>query len=97
METHAIHLPARHYRELEKIISALVTQYDPQYIICFGRVEASRSSVSCFTGVHEQQSSVYYLLMITTDSYRMEHQVQDYVPLIFLKVRCRLRFTDWNP
>ena len=79
METHTIHLPARHYRELEKIISALVTQYDPHYIICFGCVEVSRSSASCFTGVNEQRSSVYFLLMITSETYRMEHQVQDYV------------------
>jgi HEPN domain-containing protein len=79
MKTHAITLPASHYRTLEKIVTALVEKYDTQYIICFGCAEQRTVTTSCFISPGEQNCARYYLLMIITQTQRMEHQVQDYV------------------
>jgi len=79
METHAITLPASHYRKLEKIVTALIEKWDTHYIICFGCVEESKATTSCFPGSNNEGSARYYLLMITTEDHRIENQVQDYV------------------
>jgi HEPN domain-containing protein len=79
METHAITLPASHYRALEKIVTALIEKWDTQYIICFGSVEEDRTTTSCFNISNGNNAVRYYLLMITTENHRIEHQVQDYI------------------
>ncbi|CAM3715907.1 HEPN domain-containing protein [Mucilaginibacter galii] len=79
METHAITLPASHYRALEKIVTALIEKWDTQYIICFGSVEECRTTTSCFGSSNDHNAVRYYLLMITTETQRMEHQVQDFI------------------
>jgi HEPN domain-containing protein len=79
METHAITLPASHYRALEKIVTALIEKWDTQYIICFGSVEEYRTTTSCFGNSNDKNAVRYYLLMITTENHRMEHQVQDFI------------------
>ncbi|QJD97178.1 HEPN domain-containing protein [Mucilaginibacter robiniae] len=78
MQTHAITLPASHYRTLEKVVTALVEKFDTQYIICFGCAEQRKVMTSCFIPPSDQSYARYYLLMITTQTQRMEHQVQDF-------------------
>ena len=79
MERKSVYLPASRYKELEEIINALIQRYKAEYIICFGCLSDAKENTSCFTGEIKQNNTHYFLLMITTEITRIEHEVQDYV------------------
>ncbi|UKJ07903.1 HEPN domain-containing protein [Solitalea lacus] len=66
-------------KALQILIKALVEKYKPERILCFGRVRSSNQSSSCFLASCDQSTYHYFLLMITSESTRIEHQVQDFV------------------
>ncbi|UKJ09182.1 HEPN domain-containing protein [Solitalea lacus] len=68
---------------LQKLIKDLVEKYQPEQIICFGRIQHSNHSSSCFFEPAESTSYHYFLLMITAESKRIEFNVQDFVNFRF--------------
>jgi hypothetical protein len=69
-------IPVQH---LQKLTTMLVNVYHPDNIICFGSISQSQVSKSCFKMPDRQSNYHYYILMITTEPKRIEHEVQDYV------------------
>lgn len=79
MENQTVILSFNQHRELEKVISSLIENYDPQHLICFGCIEQFCSTTNCFAGASEKRSSRYYLLMITGARASIEHRVQEFL------------------
>lgn len=79
MERKNLNLSASQCRELEEIITALVSKYKTEYIFCF--------AASCFAEDVKLCETHYFLLMITTESTRIEHEVQDYLNRCFEMVK----------
>ncbi|WP_295795920.1 HEPN domain-containing protein [Mucilaginibacter sp.] len=79
MERKHINLSPFQCRELEEIITPLVSQYQTEYILCFGCLNDTKSAASCFIEEIKQSNTHYFLLMVTTEPTRIEHEVQDYV------------------
>ncbi|UKJ06239.1 HEPN domain-containing protein [Solitalea lacus] len=65
--------------ELQVLIKQLIEKYKPERILCFGRIRSSNQCSGCFLASSEDSVYDYFLLMITTESTRIEHQVQDFV------------------
>ncbi|WP_345954036.1 HEPN domain-containing protein [Mucilaginibacter sp. PAMB04168] len=78
METPAEHLHPifLNYQELDKITAVLVKRYQPEKIICFGSLQQSASSAGCFMDSKSQHTNHYFLLMVTANPTRIEHEVQ---------------------
>jgi len=83
MENKTVKLSILQCRELDEVITSLVAKYKTEYIFCFGCVNDSKTASSCFIEEIKQSNTHYYLLMITTDVARIEHDVQDYVNTSF--------------
>src|ERR1035437_4242909 len=79
MERNNVNLSSLQCRELEEIINLLIGQYKTEYVICFGCVNDDKATASCFIEAVQQNNTHYFLLMITTEITRIEHEVQDYV------------------
>ncbi len=79
MERTNINLSSLQYKELEEIITLLTGPYKTEYIICFGSLNDVKATSSCFIEDVRQNNTHYFLLMITTEVTRIEHEVQDYV------------------
>ena len=79
METKNVNLSSLQYRDLNEIITALVGKYQTEYIICFGCKNEEKATSSCFIDALKQTDTHYFLLMITTEVTRIEHEVQDFV------------------
>lgn len=79
METNAVILGAGQCRQLDEVITSLINQYEVEYIICFGCINHNKTAMSCFAGTIRQSGDRYFLLMLTTSTNRIEHDVQDYV------------------
>lgn len=86
MERKNINLSSLQYKELEEIVTLLTGQYKTEYIICFGYLNDVKATSSCFIEDVSQNNTHYFLLMITTEVTRIEHEVQDYVNKHFDKV-----------
>ncbi len=85
MERKNIHLPISQSRELAEIITVLVAKYKTEYMICFGCLNDTKALTSCFTEDLKQSDTHYFLLMLTTEITRIEHEVQDHVNSVFEK------------
>lgn len=68
---------------LRDLVNKITNHYQTEHIICFGSVKESKSIKNCFTDDSEQESEHFFLLMITTEVTRIEHQVQDFVNGVF--------------
>lgn len=79
MERKHVNLSPLQWRELQGLITPLVSQYKTEYIICFGCLNDTKATTSCFIEDVKQSNTHYFLLMITTAVTRIEHEVQDYV------------------
>jgi uncharacterized protein len=79
MEQQNYFLSAHHFKEIGQIITALVEHYKPMYIICFGCLNDLKTANSCFIGLSQEEETHYFLLMVTTEVTRIEHDVQSYV------------------
>ena len=69
--------------ELNSVIKKLTEKFDPIKIICFSKMESKVRSKGFFKDFKEVSISHYHLLMITEDSARIEHAVQDFVNFHF--------------
>ena len=87
METKNVKLSPLQYRELNEVITGLVGNYQSEYIICFGCKNEEKATSSCFTDALKQTDTHYFLLMITADIARIEHEVQDFVNGLFGKAK----------
>ena len=85
MERKIVSLTASQCRELEEVITSLVSKFKTEYIFCFSCLNDAKTTTSCFAGDINQSDTHYFLLMITTEITRIEHEVQDYVNTIFEK------------
>ena len=79
MEKNTVNLSRAHCLELKEIISSLVTKYEVEYIFCFGCSDEHYKSVGCFSEGFNARRTHYFLLMLTTQITRIEHEVQDHV------------------
>lgn len=79
MEGNSVTLTYRQCKKLEEIVGSLVNQYHPESIICFGFQHNIKEVSNCFTQPVNDSHSHYFLLMITKDITRIEHEVQDHV------------------
>lgn len=85
MERKNISLSASQYKELDEVIIPLVNKYKTEYIYCFSCLNEAKTITSCFAADIKVSDTHYFLLMITTEITRIEHEVQDYVNRIFEK------------
>jgi HEPN domain-containing protein len=65
--------------ELRDLVKRITDHYKTEQIICFGSVKEAKSIHSCFMEDSDKENLHYFLLMITTETTRIEHQVQDFV------------------
>jgi HEPN domain-containing protein len=79
MERKNVSLSNVQRRELEEIVNLLIGQYKTEYVICFGCLNDLKETTSCFIETVQENNVHYFLLMITTEITRIEHEVQDYV------------------
>lgn len=79
MENHPLNLTPPQCRELQELVNLLVSRYEPSNIICFGCNHNTKTVSSCFIRPVDYYSCHYFLLMATTESGRIEHEVQDFV------------------
>ena len=64
---------------LQELVGKLVVQFQPEKIICFGCNSYRQSQYSCFTETSSETLTDYFLLIITADTERREHNMQDFV------------------
>jgi HEPN domain-containing protein len=83
MERKNVNLTNLQCRELDEVITSLVSKYKTEYIFCFSCLNDAKTTTSCFAGDISVSDTHYFLLMITTDITRIEHEVQDYVNGLF--------------
>jgi hypothetical protein len=79
MKSNPVNLTAQQCKELEPIVTKLISHYKPENIICFGSRHATKTITSCFIQPVGHCSYHYFLLMVTADTTRIEHEVQDFV------------------
>lgn len=79
MEKNTVNLSSAQSLELKELISSLVTKYEVEYIFCFGCSDEHCKSVGCFSERFNARKTHYFLLMLTTQITRIEHEVQDHV------------------
>jgi len=79
MEKNQYQLSDLQVKEIGPVVTLLVAQYQPDKIICFGCVSNNREAAGCFMGSESRFKSHYFLLMITKEAFRVEHDAQDYV------------------
>lgn len=78
MENNPLNLTPLQCRELQELVNLLVSRYEPSNIICFGFNHNTKAASSCFIRPVDCHSCHYFLLMVTTESTRIEHEVQDF-------------------
>ncbi len=79
MEKTTFNLSSAQYLELKEIITSLVAKYEVEYIFCFGCSDEHYKSIGCFTYCFIARKTHYFLLMLTTQVTRIEHEVHDHV------------------
>ena len=85
MENKTVKLSTLQCKELDEVITSLVAKFKTKYIFCFSCLNDAKTTTSCFAGDIHLSETHYFLLMITTEITRIEHEVQDYVNTIFEK------------
>jgi HEPN domain-containing protein len=70
---------------LTELTRLLIEQYNPENIFCFGCKFNSEKNINAFTDIPDKVDRHYYLLMLTTETARMENTVQSYVTNTFDK------------
>ncbi|HZY38379.1 MAG TPA: HEPN domain-containing protein [Mucilaginibacter sp.] len=85
MKRKNVNLTTSQCKELDEVITSLVSKYKTEYIFCFSCLNDAKTTTSCFAGDVKVSDTHYFLLMITTDITRIEHEVQDYVNGFFEK------------
>ena len=76
-------LSCQHGTLLRELVVKITKHYKTEHIICFGSVKETKSIKNCFMDDSALESEHFFLLMITTEVTRIEHQVQDFVNGIF--------------
>jgi HEPN domain-containing protein len=64
---------------LTELTRLLIEKYKPENIFCFGCILNCEKNINAFTEVPDKVSRHYYLLMLTTETVRMENIVQSYI------------------
>ncbi|MFB0494481.1 HEPN domain-containing protein [Mucilaginibacter sp. OAE612] len=83
MQNTPIKITARQHKELLEIAKALTGHYRIEKIICFAALHCFHSSDTCFTEPDCDSSDQYYLLVMTKENTRIEHQMQDFIGKLF--------------
>lgn len=75
-------------RELQEIAKVLTSHYQIEKIVCFGALSSSTTGNTCFIEPEHSLKNTYYLLVLTTDSKRIEYVIQDFInshfPSVFI-------------
>ena len=79
MENKTVKLSNLQCKELDEVITSLVAKYKTDYIFCFSCLNDAKTTTGCFADAIKVSDTHYFLLMITTEITRIEHEVQDYV------------------
>lgn len=79
MKNNPIKLTEYQNKELQAIADALNTQYKIEKIICFAALSTSSSQETVFSPAQTNSTNEYYLLVLTTETTRIEHVMQDYI------------------
>jgi uncharacterized protein len=79
MENHRVNITPQQLQELQHVVSLLIDRYQPDKLICFGSLLNCSDVTSCFMQSQHIQKSHYFLLMVTKENLRIEHDVQDFV------------------
>ncbi|MXV52462.1 HEPN domain-containing protein [Pedobacter sp. HMF7647] len=79
MNGHPLTLSILQYKSLQEITGLLANRYQPEGIICFGYKNRQRQSAGCFASHVNSESCHYFLLLITKENARIEHEVQEFV------------------
>jgi HEPN domain-containing protein len=83
MNNQPIKLTEVQRKELQEIAIALTTHYKIEKIICFAAISSLSTSDTIFTPPEATSSSAYYLLVMTTETTRIEHSMQDCIGTLF--------------
>jgi len=65
-------------KELGEFLPQLIKRFDPAAIICFGTVTENGSATGTFRPSESFQRTRYFLLVVTPENLRMEHEVQEF-------------------
>jgi len=61
-----------------RFIKNLAEKFQPKQIYCFGQITEINEKEGCFTSDTRQVKDQYFLLMVTENVTRIEHEVQEY-------------------
>ena len=70
-------------KQFSLLIKALVEKFKPEKIYCFGKNTVFNSKSNCFMENDTAIQRHYFLLVVTENLTRIEHQIQDYANTIF--------------
>lgn len=79
MKKNPIKLGEEQKRELQEIAKVLTSNYQIDKIICFGALTSLTTANTCFIEPERSLKNTYYLLVLTTDSKRIEYVIQDFI------------------
>jgi HEPN domain-containing protein len=79
MKKNPIKLVEEQKRELQEIAKVLTSNYQIEKIICFGALTSLTAADTCFIEPEHSLKNTYYLLVLTTDSKRIEYVIQDFI------------------
>jgi len=65
-------------KDLNYLLEKLITKYLPLKIFCFHKSIMTKTDIGCFRNTSTVCGSDYWLLMVTENSARIEHAVQDF-------------------
>ena len=68
----------RHSEAFKMLIELLIQRFCPAQIHCFAKSKASYSLKTCFGEAINSFKEDYFLLLVTKESTRIEHEIQDF-------------------
>jgi HEPN domain-containing protein len=83
MSNEKIKLTDGQQQELQEIAKALTNHYQIEKIICFGALSTHLRNHTCFMEPENSLKNTYYLLVMTTDTKRIEYAMQDFISNLF--------------
>ncbi|QEC77277.1 HEPN domain-containing protein [Mucilaginibacter ginsenosidivorax] len=79
MEKQPIKLSDGQHRELREIAKVLTSNYQIEKVICFGALSSMTTANTCFMPPDHSTKNTYYLLVLTTETKRIEYVMQDFI------------------
>ncbi|WP_439695873.1 HEPN domain-containing protein [Mucilaginibacter sp. AW1-7] len=79
MEKQPIKLSDGQYNELQEIAKVLTSNYQIEKVICFGALSSMTTGNTCFMQPDHSMKNTYYLLVLTTETKRIEYVMQDFI------------------